>query len=88
MPGIFSSIFGADAIEGPSENMGHAYVSPNDSFDDDNDGTQSALSFGRMPDHHEDGGVQGRGDTPSATPEPPTNAYIEDQSSGADASAF
>lgn len=87
MPGIFSSIFGTDTAEGPSENMGHAHVSPNDSFEDD-DGAQGAQSFDRAPDQHEDDGVQGTGDAPSATPGPPTNAYLEDQSHSTDASSF
>jgi hypothetical protein len=85
MAGILSSIFDSGSAEGPSDQMAHAYVSPDDSFDDEGDGTQGAQSFNPEPsDNPNDGGA---GDTGGPVG-PPTNAYLEDQSGGADSSGF
>ncbi|RYD53978.1 MAG: hypothetical protein EOP60_08950 [Sphingomonadales bacterium] len=88
MPGILSSIFesesadGQDSAEGPSENMGQAYVSPDDNFDEDGEGSQGTQSF--SPGASENPNDGGAGDV-GGPAGPPTNIYLEDQG---DASGF
>lgn len=85
MPGILSSMFDPGSNEGPSDNMAHAYVSPDDNFDDNGEGSQGTQSFEpTASDNPNDGGAGNAGGPVG----PPTNVHLEDQSGDSDASGF